>query len=523
MADKSLFQRVGDWFGGDDGSAMAEDVGVSVEIEKAVTRPTDTLGSSNVSDIGGYVFEFDRQHSVAGQNRWRTFDEMVRDSTIIAAGVRLFLNLLANAEWTINPAEDQEDNPRAQEIADQVYDTLFDMTTSWSSVVRKIAMYRFLGFSLMEWTAKKRDDGSIGFLDIEHRPQSSITRWIRDKSGTVESVIQTVMGLNEVEIPRSKLVYAVDDMLTDSPEGLGLFRHAAPTWERLKSFLELEEVGFETDLRGIPIGRAPLGELKADVEKTAKGTPERAMAEAGRHAKIKPLKDLIGNHIRNKRLGAMLPSDTFMATNADSQTPTAVSKWALELLSGDSTSFPDMAKAITRMTQELARLLGVEHLLLGSDGAGSLALAQSKVGTFYLNLTSTLLDLVEIIERDVIQPLADMNGWPPELVPSVAVSEISDVDLDQVARILASLATAGAPIMADDPIVAEIRDRMGFSRPAEDMVAREMDAALRAAPDPSDPIALEDSPEDQVTKRRILKSRRGMARSKRAAQMRKAA
>jgi hypothetical protein len=122
-----------------------------------------------------------------------------------------------------------------------------------------------------------------------------------------------------------------------------------------------------------------------------------------------------------------------------------VPKWALELLNGDSQSFDSMAGAVNRMNQELARILGVEHLLLGSDGGGSLALARSKVGTFYLTVTSTLLDLLEIYDRDLIAPLAELNGWPEELWPQMGVNEISDRDLEQVLDALAKLAQAGAP------------------------------------------------------------------------------
>src|SRR3546814_18259296 len=85
----------------------------------------------------------------------------------------------------------------------------------------------------------------------------------------------------------------------------------------------------------------------------------------------------------NAKSGMLLPSDPYQAFSVDKSTTISTTpKWALELLSGDSTSFDAMANAINRMNQELARLLGVEHLLLGADGSGSLALARSKVGTF---------------------------------------------------------------------------------------------------------------------------------------------
>lgn len=505
VAQKSIWTRIGD--------ALAP--GASEDIEKRTAVPTKAIGTSNINGNGGYIFENERDPNLVGANRWKTYDEMLRNTTIVATGVRAFLNLLSGAQWTVNAAEGQEENPKAQEIADLCYDCLFDMTTSWATVVRKTAMFRFNGSAILEWTAKRRADGAIGFMDIENRPVSSIEKWNRDASGTLESVTQRTLVGGVAEIPRSKVVYAVDDTLTDSPEGLGLFRHCAPTDERLKIFLGLEETGFTTDLRGIPIARAPLEQLRREVEAAGGGEASKK-AEANRINSLEPLRKFVRRHLRSKDTGVMLSSDTFMSQGGDTQSPSSVYKWDLDLLNGDSTSFADIAKSISRMTQELARLLGVEHLLLGSDGTGSLALAQSKIGTFYLNLSSTLQDLVEIFERDIIGPLALLNGWPDELLPELAVAEISEVDIEMVTRALASLATAGAPLTPDDPAVGEVRDRLGLSRTPSDLMAREADAAISPGPGSGPEAPLATNPEDQVAKQRLIKSQRGRAREARA-------
>jgi hypothetical protein len=516
VAEKGIFERIGDAFRGE-----------STPIEKAAV-PTQTLGSSNTGvdglDYSGEAYSLERNLNLLGPARFVEYDRMMRDVSIIAAGLRLLFGLIANAVWTVNPPDGLSHNEEAvaQGYADAAYDILFDMTSSWSTVVRKTAMFRFQGFAILEWTAIRRDDGTIGFKDVEHRPQRTIVKWDRDESGTVVAVKQRVSGgQGEVTLPRSKIVYAVDDTLTDSPEGMGLFRHLAITADRLRQFLELEEVGFTTDLRGIPIARAPLAELMAEVKAAGpEGSDERKKAESRRQKMLAPLRDLVTKHMRNKHTGAMLPSDTFIATTPDkAQTPSSVHKWELELLNGDSTSFADLANAVNRMNQELARVLGVEHLLLGSDGSGSLALARSKVGTFYQIVTSTLLDLVEVFDRDLIGPLAEMNGWPEELRPELGVNEISDRDIEQVAQALSLLANAGIPMMPGDPAEGELYDMLGLSRPPEDRVALD-DSLNPGRKDPSkDPNAPDDAlpnnPEDKVKKIGLLKSRKNRGRRRR--------
>lgn len=520
MANKGIFSRIGEAVRGGSAPMAASDPAPESggDIAKAAAIPSRTIGSTLTGYLGGETYYSDRNLNLLGVARWNVYEDMVRDIAIIASGVRLFLNLMANAVWTVNPPEDLNDaqTTQAQEYADLAYDILFDMTSSWSTVVRKVAMFRFAGFSIMEWTAKMRADGAVGLLDVEHRPQRTIVRWQRDKGGTVEAVVQRVAGRAEAVLPRSKVVYAVDDLLTDEPEGLGLFRHLAPTADRLKTFLDLEEVGFETDLRGIPIARAPLGELQKEVHDAGEaGSDERTKAETRRQAMLRPLREFIEKHIRNKKTGVMLPSDTFLSEGDKGKAPSAVPKWALELLNGDSQSFEQIAAAIKEMKQDLARIMGTEHLLLGSDGAGSLALARSKVGTFYLTVTSTLMDLVEIFDRDIIAPLADLNGWPDELRPQMGVNEISDRDLEQVLAALKDLATAGAPMLPDDPAVGEVYDLLGLTRPPER--TDEMDVSLvPGRRDPRDPdTPIEGDPEDDVAKRRILKSRRNRRKNRR--------
>lgn len=509
MSD-SIFKRVGASLGISKRGSATQTLGT--------TRTTGSIGAGE----GAGTFDApDREINLVGLHRFDEFDRMVRDTSIVAAGVRLFLNLISNAVWTANPPDGLNDNEQAvaQEYADFVYAQMFDMTTSWASIVRKTAAFRLYGFSIQEWTAKVTDEGKIGLLDIEHRPQRSIARWNRDESGTVESVVQRVPGRGDVTLPRTKIVYAVDDTLTDSPEGLGLFRHLAKTAMRLETFLALEEIGYTTDLRGIPVARAPLGELKAEVEEAGPpGSEARAKAEARRVGLLAPIRSWLEKHVRNEKSAMLLPSDTYNARTVDNATtPSNVPKWALELLSGDSTSFDSMANAVNRMNQELARILGVEHLLLGADGGGSLALARSKVGTFYLTVTSTLLDLCEIFDRDIIRPLAELNGWPDHLVPQMAVQEVSDRDIENVADVLAKMAQAGAPVSPDDPAIGEIYDLLGLTRP--EPRTDDMDLSLnparreRANADPDD--GLEDNPEDGVTKRRNLRGRNNMAKSRR--------
>lgn len=424
--------------------------------------PTATAGTSadDVAGIdqSGYAYSAERRASIVGRRRYRTFQVLVNDTVIVAAGVRYFLNLIANAEWTFQPAADEkgEPLPGSEEVAAFVKDVFNDMESSWSKVIRKAARFRFQGFSWQEWTAKTREDGKIGFLDIEARPCSTIERWDLDEGSSVQGVTQYLTGRPETYLPRGKALYIVDDLLEDTPEGTGLLRHLVRTAERLRAYEELEALAFETDLRGIPIGRAPLKEMRDAVE-AGKLTVEQA--RKARQA----VDNFVKNKLLNKNKGAVLDSETYSSLTADGgTTPSGTHKWDVELLKGESHGQADAAKAIERLNQEMAQLLGVEQLMLGAKGAGSLALINGKLSSFFLVVSSTLGEIAEAVDRDLIAVICALNGIKKELWPKSLPGEIDVNDVESVARVLADLATAGAPLNPEDPAIDAVRGRIGL-------------------------------------------------------------
>lgn len=440
------------------------------------SAPTKSLGESRETAYGGYSTTKELSPKLQGSQRYVTFSDMLANTTIVATGTRYFLNILSNAHWSVEPAHDAEGEvlPGAQEIADLAEDMMGDMTSPWYSVIRRAAMYRFFGFSLQEWTAKRRDDGLIGMLDVEPRPQVTIERWELDPSGSILGAYQRLAKGGEVFLPRNKVIHIADNALEDTPEGLGLFRHLVRSAERLRAYEELEEVAFETDLRGIPIARAPLAAIRA-AETSGQLTPVQV------NKMLRPLESFIKNHIRNKKTGLMLDSSTYK-TEDDAIRPSAVKEWDVELLQGSSTSQEAVAAAIHRVTQEMARLLSVEHLLLGSDGGGSLALGKVKTNDFYMVVSSTQGEVRETYQQDWLEPLCRMNGWPEELWPKLKTDSVQFKDVEAMSATLRDMATAGAVLAPNDPAINEMRDLMGLSRAP---VVEEDDEDLSLTGDPA--------------------------------------
>lgn len=447
---------------------------------------TQTAGVRGVRIIGGFIDEEELNKELRGIKRYKTFSNLLANVSIVAAGTRYFLNLIAKAQWKFEPSEDDKDGEFADRVEKMLTD---DPLTPWHRVVRRSAMYRFYGFSVQEWTARRDDDGFLTFKDIAPRPQITIERWDVNEEGRVEGLVQTNPNTQEdVFLPRAKLVYLVDDTLSDSPEGLGIFRHLAQPGARLKRYEQLEGFGFETDLRGIPIARGPFTELAKMEEAGEISKEQREKIEL-------PMRTFIEKHVKTPSLGLLLDSITYR-DEGETASPSSVKQWDVELLKGSNTTQEQVAATISRINHEMARILGVEGLLLGGEKVGSLALSKDKSHNLFLLVDGALLEIAEQYDADLVDTLFRLNGWPMEMKPIMKHESVQFKDVEQITNSLRNMATAGAVLAPDDPAIAEVRALLGLSEPILlDIVTDEADASLQ--PNRNEPKPDEDElPED---------------------------
>jgi hypothetical protein len=435
-------------------------------------RAFTEMGAVGWSAFSGLLQTYERSGLLSYDARYRTASDVLVNCTLVAAGLRYFLDLIAKPVWQVEPAEDLgegESSRAAQDAAELLESAMYDLQVSWTRVVRRSALYLFHGFSFQEWTAKRRRDGKIGYLTIEGRPQHTIVRWDADETGTIRGVWQrSPQTGQELYLPRAKTLYLVDDALTDSPDGLGLWRHLVDPSRRLDRYKHLEEVGFERDLRGIPVGRAPLSALAQAVD-NSELTQEQA------DNAVRALRDFVSMRAKTNTTGLILDSKPHDVPTADGFSATSTPMWDAELLQAQGGAFADLARSVDRESWAIAVLMGVENLLVGSGDAGSRALSEDKSRNMWLRINATLGGIAEGVERDLVPPLMTLNGVPEDAWPSLKPEDVAFRDVQQVASVLRDMATAGAVLDPTDPVVDDVRDLLGVSRPPQD-------PALRGAP-----------------------------------------
>lgn len=106
----------------------------------------------------------------------------------------------------------------------------------------------------------------VGLKAIRPIAQRTVERWETDETGEVLGATQTSpQDSQERYIPRSRMLCLVDSALNDMPEGMGLLRHVVEAHRVLNVYKRLEGVGFQTDVSGIPVGRAPLAKIEQQI------------------------------------------------------------------------------------------------------------------------------------------------------------------------------------------------------------------------------------------------------------------
>lgn len=417
------------------------------------TNVANTVGGAGFSATGGYLHEKEKSAKLAGVERFRTYGQILADTSIVASGVRYFLNLAAKTEWKAIPADESDE---AKEMATFIETMIRNMETPWHQVIRQGAMHRMYGFTVMEWTAARDEEGRYVVSHIENRPQWTIEQWDLDFSGRVHGVVQHAPQSNEtIYLPRNKIIYLCDRSFTDDPRGMGILRHVVRAVRQLRDYERLEHSGFETDMRGIPIAKGPLGEIQTAVD-------AKLIDDTQAEALRKPLLDFIQNHIRGSDTGLVLDSSVY-AGGGEDETPIKAEKYSVELLSGGSYGHKEIAESIERINREIARVLGVEQLLLGADSAGSLALSRDKSQAFFMVVNAALSELKAAFQKDLIDPIWILNDFDERLKPNLSFESVEFKDPEQISKVVKDLATSGVPIMPEDDLVDEMLAVVGLS------------------------------------------------------------
>ena len=434
--------------------------------ETAATE-LEPIGRPGLRQWGGYVSE-ERHPKLIGTRGPRTYREMLDNSAIIGAALWAIETLLSGVEWREEPADESDE---ALRWADFLRECRTDMEHGWQQLIREALSCLGYGWALVEPVYKVRrgpddsdpryrsmhSDGRIGWRRMQLCAQESLQRWEFASDETLLAMEQRTETGFSARIPMERALLFRVRAPRNNPEGRSLLRNAYRSWYFAKRLEEIEAIGCERDLAGLPVAELP---------------PEYMMgsATADQKALLADLKTLVQQVKRDEREGLIIPASEYTPPGATAAIKTG---FAFRLQSAAGSRQFDVDRVIRRHESRILMTFLAEFMLLGTEPQGTRSLADSKTSMFAASLGAVLGALAEIINGQGIARLMQLNAVPRELWPRLVHGDIEAPDPDVFARSVLALVNAGVlvPTPADE---RHVRQQMGL--PAPDTHDEEPDA-----------------------------------------------
>lgn len=390
------------------------------------------IGVSGLTQYSGFVHE-EILRQLQG-TKWRdTLKNMLANDATVNSLNFLFENLVRKVSWQIVAADDSNEAQKGQEF---IQEAMFeDMSNNWQDTVSDIISFVPWGWSIQELCYKRRkgysrnrdisskfSDGKIGWKRWAGRSQDTLDRWIFDKDDNATAMVQRSGSTGDVfTIPLEKTLHFRTVAHKNNPEGRSIYRGAYRAWYFKSRMENIEAIGTERDLAGLPIMY-----VDPEILKTAATDDQKALKTQ--------LMTTLKNIKRDENEGALIPSLYDDKGNLI---------YKLELLATGGRRQLDIGETITRYDRQIFRVALADFIMLGSNAAGSYALSSDKTTLFY-NALETFLDSISAeVNRKGIPDLLRLNAMNTDLSPRLEHGEVDKIPLKELIESLEGLNRIG--------------------------------------------------------------------------------
>ena len=415
------------------------------------------LGSTGLRRSGGTVYE-EFLTNLRGIRGARVYREMSDNDPTIGSMLYAIEKVITRLEWRVDPftdnSEDGDVNPKDKEVATFVESCINDMSDSWDSTLSQMLSMLIFGYSYHEIVYKTRsgpeqkdpskrskfNDGKIGWRKMPIRSQETLFRWQIDENGGIQAMEQTDPssgGLHIIPIEKALLFRTTSQK--NNPEGRSILRNAYRPWFFKRRIEEIEAVGIERDLAGLPVAYVPPEYLSSS-------------ASAEQKTVLATVQNIVTSIKRNEQEGVVFP--TLYDENGHKQ-------FDLVLLSSGGSRQFDTDKIVQRYDQRMSMSILSDFILLGSDRVGSYALGSTKMDLWSMAVDSIAKSISEVMNQYAIPRLMKFNGMDASRAPQLVYGSVSHVDLTEISDFVTKLAQAGV-LVPDANLETYLRDLAGL-------------------------------------------------------------
>lgn len=395
------------------------------------------LGRTGLNRSGGLVYE-EQLRQLSGSRGAKVYAEMRDNDAMIGSILFLIEMLVRQVKWTVKPASEAKEDQAAAQFVEECRT---DMSHTWEDLLAEVLSMLWAGWSYFELVYKRRmgpgkdptkrsrfRDGKIGWRKIELRSQESLDQWDFDEDGGIKGMYQRpAPTFEQFYIPIEKALLFRTKSVKNSPEGRSLLRNAFKSWYYKKKLEEIEAIGAERDLVGLPKLQVPV-EMLLDDAPPALVTLRHDMEQMGEEVR------------RDERAFIMVPAEEM--TMSDGQV--LKTGYKFELLKSAGQRQIDTDVVIRRYRSDIAMTVLAQFLLLGQDKVGSFSLASEATNTFAIAIGAILQSIASVFNRYAIPRLFEINAWEMEALPELVPGDLEKPHLEAIATFLEKTIKVGA-------------------------------------------------------------------------------
>lgn len=426
-----------------------------------MSNDSKEIGRVGQRRYGGIFYE-EFLSELRGRKGAEIFTEMSNNDETIGAILFAIEMLVRQASWNVEPGGS---TAKDREAAEFVKSCMDDMQQTWIDTISEILSFLTYGWSFHEIVYKRRmgrtkdnrtsskyDDGLIGWMKLPIRSQETLYQWEYDDQDNLIGMTQMPppdFGL--ITIPMNKAMLFRTRSRKDNPEGRSILRTAYRSWYFKRRIQEIEGIGIERDLAGLPVITTPEG-----MDIWDKDDEDMNAIRAGLEAMVKNIR-------RDSTEGLVLPFGyTFELTST-----------------GGSRQF-DTNSIIARYDTKISQTVLADFIQLGHESVGSFALSSDKTNLFSMAICAFLDIICQTFNSQGIPALIDINGDHFAGVtdyPRLTHGDIEDVDLATMATFIKDMTSIGV-IIPDESLEDYVRQLGKLPKRTTDTVPME---ARRAA------------------------------------------
>ena len=404
------------------------------------------LGSIGLKQTGGFIRE-EFLRELQGPQGMKVYREMRDNPAPLGSALNAIEMLARQVCWEMEPPFEATDEEKKR--TDRVQTSLHDMDVPWTEYIASFLSMLVFGFAPHEIvfkvcegekddpkTSSRYDDGMIAWAKLPLRPQETVYRWDLGPTGEVLGLFQRVpydLQKGMRYIPAAKFLNFKAKAAGGNPEGRSVLRSAYFSWYFAKRIQELEGIGIERDLAGLPMFQIPAECLAPNASADLAAVAEEA-------------KNIVQSVRNDDEAGLVIPSQI-----VDGQ-----QLYKFSLLSTGGTRAVDTNKIIERLERRMTQVLLTDFIMLGHEGVGSYALSSDKTALFATALGGWLDIIKDLINLQAMPQLMRVNGWPADRAPKLKHGDIEKQDLARWGDFVNKMVAANI-ITADDNLEGEAR------------------------------------------------------------------